>query len=43
MIRKLFKRCRSALSGKFVTKAEAKANPAGTVCETVKRDEGDSL
>jgi hypothetical protein len=41
MIRKLWKRCRSALSGRFVTKAEAKADPGGTVCETVKRDEGD--
>jgi hypothetical protein len=40
MIRKLFRRCRDALTGRFVTKARAKADPAGTVCETVKR-EGD--
>lgn len=38
MIRKLWKRCRSALTGRFITKEEVKADPAGTVCETVKRD-----
>jgi hypothetical protein len=42
MIRKLWRRCRSAVTGRFVSKDEAKANPRETTCETV-RDEGDSL
>jgi hypothetical protein len=42
MIRKLWRRCRSAVTGRFVSKDEAKANPRETTCETV-RDEGDRL
>jgi hypothetical protein len=42
MLRKLWKRCRSAVTGRFVSKSEAKANPRETSCETV-RDEGDRL
>lgn len=38
MIRKLWKRCRSAISGRFVSKEQAKANPRETVCETVRVD-----
>ena len=33
---------RDALTGKFVSKKDAEANPRETVCETV-RDEGDKL
>lgn len=46
MIRKLaakvWNRCRSAVTGRFVSKEQAKANPRETVCEVV-RDEGDRL
>ena len=42
MIRKLYRICRSAITGRFVSKKAAEANPRETVCETV-RDEGDRL
>jgi hypothetical protein len=38
----IWKRCRSAVNGRFVSKDEAKANPRETICEVV-RDEGDRL
>jgi regulator of RNase E activity RraA len=43
LIARTWKRCRSALTGRFVSAAAATAGPGGTVCETVARDEGDNL
>jgi hypothetical protein len=41
-IARMWRRCRSAVTGRFVSKSEAKANPRETICEVV-RDEGDRL
>jgi hypothetical protein len=41
-IARVWKRCRSAVTGCFVSKDEVKANPRETICEVV-RDEGDRL
>lgn len=45
---RIWKRCRSAVTGGFVSKTQAEADPGGTVCETVRervemRDSGDTL
>jgi hypothetical protein len=40
MIRRLigfYRRCRSAVTGRFVSREEADANPRETTCEKVKR------
>lgn len=41
-LKRFYWRCRSAVTGKFVSKAEADANPRETVCKRVFSDEGDA-
>lgn len=35
IIRHIWNRCRSAVTGRFVSKEQAKANPRETVCEKI--------
>jgi hypothetical protein len=43
MIKRFYWLYRSAVTGRFVSKAAAEAHPETTVKERVQRDEGDSL
>ena len=37
ILKAIYRRCRSAITGRFVTKAEAEKHPDTTVCEKVER------